>query len=94
MITKFGIHQKERTDYMPTTTDKAILDSLVRNKIGFITSVPCKQLAGVIELVDNHEEIYHIPSNKEDEGMGLCAGAYLGGTRSAIIMRIRPWELP
>ena len=87
MITKFGIHQKERTDYMPTTTDKAILDSLVRNKIGFITSVPCKQLAGVIELVDNHEEIYHIPSNKEDEGMGLCAGAYLGGTRSAIIMQ-------
>lgn len=72
---------------MPTKTDKAIVDSLVRNEIGYITSVPCKQLAGVIELVEANESIFHIPSNKEDEGMGLCAGAYLGGTRSAIIMQ-------
>ena len=29
----------------------------------------------------------HIPSNKEDEGMGLCAGAYMGGKRPCIIMQ-------
>jgi sulfopyruvate decarboxylase subunit alpha len=28
-----------------------------------------------------------VPSNKEDEGMGLCAGAWMGGTRPAIIMQ-------
>ena len=64
-----------------------IVDDFVRNGVSFITTVPCKQLAGVIEELDNREEIYHIPANKEDEGMGLCAGAWMGGKRPAIIMQ-------
>ena len=72
---------------MITATDQAIVDSFTQNQVGFITSVPCKQLAGVIDLVEQSSEIYHIPSNKEDEGMGLCAGSYLGGKRAAIFMQ-------
>ncbi len=67
--------------------DKKLLDDLVKNKVEFITSVPCKQLAGLLEQIDNCKDIYHIPCNKEDEGMGLCAGAYMGGKRSAIVMQ-------
>jgi sulfopyruvate decarboxylase subunit alpha len=59
----------------------------VNNKVEFVTTVPCKQLAGVIERIENCDDIYHIPSNKEDEGMGLCAGAFMGGKRPAIIMQ-------
>lgn len=69
------------------STDDKILADLVRNKVEFITSVPCKQLAGLIDNIDNCQDIYHIPSNKEDEGMGLCAGAFMGGKRAAIIMQ-------
>lgn len=64
-----------------------IADTLIENDIGFITTVPCKQLAGVIEEVENRPEIHHVPSNKEDEGMGLCAGAWMGGKRPCIIMQ-------
>ena len=64
-----------------------IFDDLVKNKVELVTTVPCKQLAGVIDKIDACEDIYHIPSNKEDEGMGICAGAYMGGKRSAIIMQ-------
>ena len=67
--------------------DKTIVESLVANDIEVVTTVPCKQLAGVIEEIENCEGIYHIPSNKEDEGMGICAGAFLGGKRPAIIMQ-------
>ena len=67
--------------------NKKIVADFVRNKIEFVTTVPCKQLAGVIEEIDRSDAIYHIPSNKEDEGMGLCAGSYMGGKRSAIIMQ-------
>ncbi|MEM6596222.1 MAG: sulfopyruvate decarboxylase subunit alpha [Pseudomonadota bacterium] len=67
--------------------DKKICDDLVANDISFVTTVPCKQLAGVIEEIDQRDGIYHIPSNKEDEGMGLCAGAWMGGKRPAIIMQ-------
>ncbi len=64
-----------------------IVGDLVNNDIDFVTTVPCKQLAGVIEAIENHDAILHIPSNKEDEGMGLCAGAYMGGKRPCIVMQ-------
>ncbi|XDA97019.1 sulfopyruvate decarboxylase subunit alpha [Sulfitobacter sp. LCG007] len=64
-----------------------IVNDLVANGIGFVTTVPCKQLAGVIEEVEAHESIHHVPANKEDEGMGLCAGAWMGGKRPMIIMQ-------
>ncbi len=64
-----------------------IVDDLVANGIDFVTTVPCKQRAGVIDEIERHEKIYHIPANKEDEGMGLCAGAFMGGKRPAIIMQ-------
>ena len=37
--------------------------------------------------IDEETSIIHVPSNKEDEGIGLCAGATMGGKRSAIIMQ-------
>ncbi len=70
-----------------TDINTKIVDDLVANDVSFVTTVPCKQLAGVIEEIDARDAIYHIPSNKEDEGMGLCAGAFMGGKRPAIIMQ-------
>jgi sulfopyruvate decarboxylase subunit alpha len=32
--------------------DKKITDDLVANDVSFVTTVPCKQLAGVIEEID------------------------------------------
>lgn len=64
-----------------------IVNDLITNNVEFVTTVPCKQLAGVISGLEESEQIHHVPSNKEDEGMGLCAGAYMGGKRSAIIMQ-------
>ena len=69
------------------SVDDKIVADLVKNKVEFVTTVPCKQLAGVIDKIEKCPDIYHIPSNKEDEGMGLCAGAFMGGKRPAIIMQ-------
>ena len=69
------------------TISHKIIDALIRNKVEFVTTVPCKQLAGVIELVESDKRFLHVPSNKEDEGMGLCAGAFLGGKRACIMMQ-------
>ena len=69
------------------SVNEKIVADLVNNKVEFVTTVPCKQLAGVIEKIEDCKDIYHIPSNKEDEGMGLCAGAFMGGKRPAIIMQ-------
>ena len=64
-----------------------IVDDFIAEGVEFITTVPCKQLAGVIDEVEARPEIHHVPSNKEDEGMGLCAGAWMGGKKPAIIMQ-------
>ena len=69
------------------SVNKIIMDALSANDVGFVTTVPCKQLAGVIERVDKAREIIHVPANREDEAMGLCAGAHMGGKRAAIIMQ-------
>lgn len=66
---------------------RKIVDDFVANGVTFLTTVPCKQLAGVIDAVEAHPDILHVPSNKEDEGMGLCAGAWMGGRRAGIIMQ-------
>ncbi len=71
---------------MITRTDRQIVASLAANDIGFVTSVPCKQLAGVLAALDE-SPLAHVPCNKEDEGLGLCAGAWLGGARPAILMQ-------
>ena len=72
---------------MISNTDKRIVDDLIANNVAFVTSVPCKQLAGVIAELECRNDLMHVPCNKEDEGMGLCAGAYMGAKRSAIIMQ-------
>lgn len=72
---------------MALSIDDRIVADFVRNNIEFVMTVPCKQLAGVIDKIDACDDIYHIPSNKEDEGIGLCAGAFMGGKRPAIIMQ-------
>lgn len=64
-----------------------IVQDLIDQQVNFVTSVPCKQLASVIERLEKSDKIHHVPANKEDEGMGLCAGAHMGGKRSAIIMQ-------
>ena len=69
------------------SVNKKIVTDLIDNGVEFVTTVPCKQLAGVIDEIDRSDSIYHILSNKEGEGMGLCAGASMGGKRSAIIMQ-------
>ena len=67
--------------------NQKLVADLVANDVRFITTVPCKQLSGVIEEIDRSDAIHHVPCNKEDEGMGLCAGAFMGGKRAAIIMQ-------
>ena len=67
--------------------DKIVIDASEKNKIELITTVPCKQLSGVIAELETRDSMTHIPANKEDEGMGICAGAFMGGKRSAIIMQ-------
>ncbi|MDR1721673.1 MAG: sulfopyruvate decarboxylase subunit alpha [Methanobrevibacter sp.] len=68
-------------------SSEAIYNGLKQAGINFIVSVPCINLGKLIKLVDEDEEIIHIPVTREEEGIGICAGAYLGGKKTAILMQ-------
>ena len=57
---------------------KQIVADFIANDVRFVTTVPCKQLGGVIDEVEARPEIHHVPANKEDEGMGLLSSIGLG----------------
>jgi len=55
--------------------------------IDFIVSVPCANLKKLLNLVNDDKEIKHVPVTREEEGFGICAGAYMGGMKPAILMQ-------
>lgn len=64
-----------------------IYNGLKEAGINFIVSVPCANLKKLLELIDEDDEIIHIPVPREEEGFGICAGAYMGGMKPAILMQ-------
>ena len=66
---------------------EAIYHGLKDAGIDFIVSVPCVNLSKLLEMIDEDENIIHVPVTREEEGIGICAGAYLGGKKTAILMQ-------
>ena len=40
-----------------------------------------------MEMVECDSEIIHVPVTREEEGFGICAGAFMGGKRTGILMQ-------
>jgi sulfopyruvate decarboxylase subunit alpha len=55
--------------------------------IDFITSVPCELLKNILKIIYDENEIFYLPVTREEEGIGIAAGAYLGGRKPAILMQ-------
>ena len=65
-----------------------IYNGLKNAGINFIVSVPCANLKKLLNLIDDDDDIKHVPVTREEEGFGICAGAYMGGMKPAILMQI------
>ena len=68
-------------------SSQAVYKALKEAGIDFIVSLPCVNLGKIMELVECDPEIIHVPVTREEEGFGICAGAYLGGKKPAILMQ-------
>jgi sulfopyruvate decarboxylase subunit alpha len=65
-----------------------LLYKAIRNsKIDLILSLPCIMLKGLLQVIEEKNEIDHISITREEEGIGIAAGAYLGGKVPAIVMQ-------
>lgn len=68
-------------------SSEAVYQGLKSAGINFIVSVPCVNLGKILEIIDEDEDIIHVPVTREEEGLGVCAGAYFGGRKTAILMQ-------
>ena len=66
---------------------KKIIKNLKMGGVNFYLSVPCKLLANMIKILEKDKSIYYSSVPREEEGMGICAGAYLGGKLPCIMMQ-------
>ena len=55
--------------------------------INFAASVPCVNLKKLLNLVSDDPDIIHVPVTREEEGVGICAGAWMGGQNPALLMQ-------
>lgn len=56
-------------------------------RIDFAASVPCVNLCELLQLVDSDSGMIHVPVAREEEGVGICAGAWMGGKRPMLLMQ-------
>jgi sulfopyruvate decarboxylase subunit alpha len=66
---------------------RLIVESMKEAGVSFVTSLPDANLQKLLALVDADPELTHVTLAREEEGIGICAGAYMGGLTPAIIMQ-------
>ncbi|MFX0041308.1 MAG: sulfopyruvate decarboxylase subunit alpha [Candidatus Hodarchaeota archaeon] len=67
--------------------DLKLYETIKSTGINLLLSVPCIMLKNLLKLIDEKNEIEHIQVTREEEGVGIAAGAYLGGKIPAILMQ-------
>ena len=74
-------------DQEAKTSAAAIVSGLKKAGIDFVATLPDEKMLEVIRAVEKDTELKHVPLCREEEGVGICAGAYLAGKKTAIIMQ-------
>ena len=64
-----------------------IVESLKAAGVNFVVSLPDVNLSKLLAAVDAQADLPHVTLCREEEGIGICAGAYIGGKTAAIIMQ-------
>ncbi len=67
--------------------DITLYEMIKDSGIDLILSLPCILLKGLLEEINKRQEIQNIPITREEEGVGIAAGAYLGGKTPALLIQ-------
>jgi sulfopyruvate decarboxylase subunit alpha len=66
---------------------KIIYDALKRSGVRIISALPETWLVHLINMADEDPETTLVRITREEEAIGISAGAHLGGLRSALLMQ-------
>jgi sulfopyruvate decarboxylase subunit alpha len=66
---------------------KAVYEGIKSAGIRFVTAMPETWLVYLLQLADDDPEMRLIEVAREEEAVGIAAGAYLAGARNALLMQ-------
>ena len=67
------------------TPEQKVLDILESNHINIAATLPCDRIKALLVLIETN--IKTIPLTREENGVGICAGIYLGGGRPIMVIQ-------
>lgn len=67
--------------------DLKLYESIKVLGIDLLLTLPDNMIKGLLKVINEKKEIRQITITREEEGIGIAAGAYLGGMAPAIIMQ-------
>jgi sulfopyruvate decarboxylase subunit alpha len=70
-----------------TSSSRAIYDALKDGEIRLISALPETWLVHLIRMAEDDPEMTLVRLAKEEEGVGISAGAHLAGMKSAMLMQ-------
>lgn len=65
--------------------EEEVVRALKRAGVSRVLYLPCERIRRLISLVT--EEFRHVPLSREEEGVGISAGLYMGGERPLMIVQ-------
>ena len=69
------------------TWSDTFLDAFKKNDVRFISYVPDNVLTPLIKGVTSDNYFISVNATREDEAMGMVAGAWMGGMKGAVMMQ-------
>lgn len=85
-----GAPAKAEAPFAPVREDddfaQVLMDGLKEAGVDFVTGLPCSGFAKAQDLCRQDPDITYIGVANEGTGIGLCAGAWLGGLRPAALI--------
>jgi sulfopyruvate decarboxylase subunit beta len=65
--------------------EEELIGILKKAGVDFTSSLPCEKIKYLLEMVGR--EFFHVPLTREEEGVGISAGAALSGKRAAMFVQ-------
>ena len=65
--------------------EEDLIAILKKHSVDFTASLPCEKIKTLLEMVG--QQFTHLPLTREEEGVGICAGAALSGRRPALFVQ-------
>jgi len=67
------------------TPEKETVELFEQNNINLVATLPCDRLKNLLPLVS--KRFFEVPLSREEDGVGICAGAFLAGAKPLMLIQ-------